>query len=521
MENIDEQRDLWRSRPLDVHRWSDFPEVNDWVNLLWDDLLASHFPPAKAGRKAKQTEKNMFKVLLLDLYVAWLEDPDMCIGVSRTAKDYAVGSRYNALFISDKIIKILDACLTEGVVEQYLGSEQAGKVTRVWPSERLINHFLQAAFPDFMIDTHAGKETVILNSKELEADDDFSEVDGKGDKKATSQEYDDGDSPIIIPSRELLSDYNQLLRNTYMDLGCAEHPYVERQQWNKKTKQLETRRVSLRHNNKFVRRIFYRGSWELGGRFHGGWWQQIPSELRQHILINDEATQEVDFSGFHIALSYGLEGLKAPKDPYALPFTIEALGKQQQRKDVKQLALTAINAKDRKSAYSAFRNDKNKERAGDTREPKLSYTDKLLDELLDGFLDLNSPISDYVCTDKGVELMALDGRITAHIIKAFTNRGIPVLTVHDSYIVPLEHERLLERTMASACEKELGISGFNIKGEKLTPNKAYGMTLGPYAHDKKFALDAADNFTKNTIRVDGYSDRLRKWQAFHGRYTTT
>ena len=26
------------SRPFDVHRWSDYPRVNEMVRLLWDDL---------------------------------------------------------------------------------------------------------------------------------------------------------------------------------------------------------------------------------------------------------------------------------------------------------------------------------------------------------------------------------------------------------------------------------------------------------------------------------------------------
>lgn len=511
-------RDLSHSRPLDVHKWSDFPEVNSWVNTLWDEHMAAHFPTSTAGKKPKQTTKNMFKVLLLDLYVAWLEDPALCIGFSRTDKDYAVGSRYNALFISDKIIKVLDACIAAGLIEQHLGSEAAGKVTRVWPTERLVGLFRKAVFPDFMIDTYEGRETVVLNGYDLDKDDDLADIDGKDGEKPTALAYDDSDAPAIIPSRQLLKEYNALLRDTFVDLGCAEQAYVERQQWDKRTKQHVKRRVSLRHDNKFVRRIFYRGSWELGGRFHGGWWQQIPSELRRYIMIDDEATQEVDFSGFHVALSYGLEGLQCPRDPYRLPVTNEGLDAEQQRKDVKQLALTAINAKDRPSAYSAFRNEKNKERSGQPGKEKVSYTDKLLDTLLDGFLDFNSPISHYVCTDKGVELMALDGRITAHIIRVSTDQGIPILTVHDSYIVPAQHERQLEAAMTEACEKELGIRGFTVKGEKLTPNRAVAITTGPYSHDKRFALDAIDSFAEKTVRVDGYTKRLSRWRAFKERH---
>ena len=64
--------------------------MNSWVYRLWDDeveaaLKAIEEAKAEAegrkdkkssgGRKAKQTAREMFKVLLLDLYVSWLEDP--------------------------------------------------------------------------------------------------------------------------------------------------------------------------------------------------------------------------------------------------------------------------------------------------------------------------------------------------------------------------------------------------------------------------------------------------------------
>ena len=45
------------------------------------------------------------------------------------------------------------------------------------------------------------------------------------------------------------------------------------------------------------------------------------------------------------------------------------------------------------------------------------------------FITENQPIEPYLCADKGVELMAIDGRITTHIINHFTAKQIPILTV--------------------------------------------------------------------------------------------
>jgi len=57
---------LDHSRPLDVHKWSDYPEVNTWVNKLWKDYLASEYPEANtAGKRPKASSKQQFKVMLL------------------------------------------------------------------------------------------------------------------------------------------------------------------------------------------------------------------------------------------------------------------------------------------------------------------------------------------------------------------------------------------------------------------------------------------------------------------------
>tara|TARA_B100000470_G_C19717202_1_gene358264 strand:- start:592 stop:735 length:144 start_codon:yes stop_codon:yes gene_type:complete len=37
---------LEHSRPFDVHKWSDYPEANTWVDKLWEDYLASEYPEA-------------------------------------------------------------------------------------------------------------------------------------------------------------------------------------------------------------------------------------------------------------------------------------------------------------------------------------------------------------------------------------------------------------------------------------------------------------------------------------------
>ena len=77
------QIDPDHSKPLDVHTWSDHPEINKLVIELWSNVVE----PALGGKsnsKGKSDPKRQLKVLLLDLYLAWLDDSTLCIGITET-----------------------------------------------------------------------------------------------------------------------------------------------------------------------------------------------------------------------------------------------------------------------------------------------------------------------------------------------------------------------------------------------------------------------------------------------------
>ena len=181
------------------------------------------------------------------------------------------------------------------------------------------------------------------------------------------------------------------------------------------------RAISTGHFNKQVRRIFYRGSWDLGGRYHGGFWQQIAGEMRKNICFNYFITLELDFSGLHINVSYALEGASLElQDPYEVPLLVSN-NKDEQRKWVKSLALMAFNAAEEKKAFQAFRSAQPKGSLGKR------FTDNQLEQLLTAFKEKHAPIKKYLCSDKGVEFMNIDGRIAAKVINYFTDKQEPIL----------------------------------------------------------------------------------------------
>ena len=97
--------DRWHSEPLDVHTWSDHPEIKALCDELYDAAgISTLVSKGKGNRKPKRTVKESLRVLILDLYVKWLKDPYLSIGFRKKKSSYKVGSRYNGHDIPEKDI---------------------------------------------------------------------------------------------------------------------------------------------------------------------------------------------------------------------------------------------------------------------------------------------------------------------------------------------------------------------------------------------------------------------------------
>jgi hypothetical protein len=69
-------------------------------------------------------------------------------------------------------------------------------------------------------------------------------------------------------------------------------------------------------------------------------------------------------------------------------------------------------------------------------------------------------------------LQNLDSRITDAILTSLMAENIPALTVHDSFIVPQQHEDRLRELMIDEYEKVLKFKpGISTKKKRLRPKK--------------------------------------------------
>lgn len=420
---------LDHSRLLDIHRWSDFPEADAFVNNVH----------ARCGGKQAAIARKHFKVVLLDLYVAWLIDPTLKISVSMSPSAYkAKGNRYNALHISRLVIDVVNLLSQAGLIVIAPGFHDRtgrgqGRQTRIWPSDTLIALFRASQLDECKVGRAADEEVIVLKD---------------GSKKKRKMEYED--TLETCRMRQLVRDYNNLLWRHFIDIRRLECPWIERENGT---------RLAIGPSHQHVHRVFNRASFLHGGRFYGPWWQQCPKEWRREIFINDAPTIEQDYSALHIALLYARHGVNFYRehdgDAYAIETPAFLATATDTRRYAKKLLLTAVNAKSDTATYLAFRSECNK--AGDKVGGGLTNTE--LSILLDGLKAKHPLIADDLATDAGIELMYQDSRITEHVIKRFMAHGVAVLTIHDSYISHYQDFALLQDAMDEGFHMVTGMHG--------------------------------------------------------------
>ncbi|MFC6637036.1 hypothetical protein GV827_16805 [Sulfitobacter sp. JBTF-M27] len=473
--------DPFHSRPIDVHRWSQHPEVGAWVDQLWDEVFKDMQGP-RPGPKPKTPFRTQLKILILDIYVAWLEDTELSIGVSMNANAYDTRSRYNALGISKHIIQVIKRLVEAEYLViakgSYSGAGAGGnRVTRVRASDRLRALFDRSAVTRDDITRVRTQECVILR--------------GSQDKLV---DYEDTDE--TNRQRGELRAYNLVLANHFIDVSTLEQPQLV-------TGQDHGRDViqQISHHHHFIRRVYSRGDWGCNGRFYGGWWQQISSDYRKDILIDDTPTVEVDFKGLHLQLLAAEQGADLPDDPYLLPEgTIPRAPPSLQRTLLKKLVLTALNAADRPSAYRSFRSEWPTGHMGKT------LTNEDLKALTDKLLERYHFLRDLVFADQGIRLMNVDSQIAERVHRHFAKQEVVVLSVHDSFIVDYTRVGELRWVLAEASEAVVG---------RPLPIDRVGVGLDEIDADKREDLKQWRD--ARVVRCEGYLARKAAWEERVGR----
>lgn len=195
-------------------------------------------------------------------------------------------------------------------------------------------------------------------------------------------------------------------------------------------------------SGKNLHRVFNYRRFDHGGRFYGGFWQNVPKEYRRFITINGMPTVEVDFSNMQLAMLYARIEQQLEGDAY----DIDGFGREF-RPLVKTATLKMINAQ------------------GGIQSPRKSALPKGVSwkDLREAILVKHKPIAEFFGSGEGIRLQRLDSDIAEDVMIRMMDRGIPVLPIHDSFIVAEGYADELSATMLDAYQQRTGGMTISLK----------------------------------------------------------
>lgn len=418
-----ERYNIHKSQPYSLKYTSNHPEVTEMRDNLW-----AEFPIDKT--KKVDLKKECLTTTLINLNKGWYN----CkyVRYSRRKNNYAdLPIRYKPEYYSyDIMTKVMDGLESLGLIDSIPGFININDNSKLQTAISVSDTFFKELKPikNNMIEDVYPHELIILKNRE-----DKRKIDYK-------------DTPATIKMRKDLALYNDLRQNTKFTMSALtpellnlHQDYFNQYSLTEITPGTETTKVEL--SNPFVYRVFS-GNFRSGGRFYNGFESNAPPDLRSKILINNNPTVEVDFSCLHINMLYNMENYDLKVNAY----DEVSNGDPMLRKLFKLIGLISINSKSQRSCFSALRDE--------IRDSELKkYFDRLTNENIKNYYDqwvqAHPVIAKYLSSDIGIKLQYKDSQIAAVIINHFTEREIPVLVVHDSFIIEKKYESELADKMKS------------------------------------------------------------------------
>jgi len=220
-------------------------------------------------------------------------------------------------------------------------------------------------------------------------------------------------------------------------------------------------------------RIYNDINLETGGRFYGGWWQNIPKAYRSKLIVDGKRMVEFDYSSLHPTILYLQEGLKPPKDSYSLVISDHLQDVQTNRASLRPMVKKAFNA-----MLNANRPMKNAPSGIRPKDFGLKWS-----QVSDAVLKSHSDIAHHFYTGAGLRLQKVDSQIAEKVLLHFAERRLPILPLHDSFLMHHAFEDELPNAMKRAF-KETGLSEIEVDrkvDDRIKPNLNLG-EIDPNAH---------------------------------------
>lgn len=426
---INKAKELNNSALFDVHRWSDYPEVNNPVNAILEEIKELRRSKGKRIREEKKVWRSL-KVIILDLWAANKLALNPYRSISKNKSDYnkKKETRYRKIHLTyDYLIPLINDLdkldyLTQDIGYRKRSNGKKSKLTRIKATDKLINKIL---FPEYGVDrVVASKGQISIASHH----NDNEETIILKDNKKNRIDY------VETEATKLMRHNLQLINNKIakeriaLEISDEQFKALEKQIGSEdKPREIDFTKIKLH-------RLFNNSSFEEGGRFYGGWWQNIPREYRKYITISYKDSIELDYSGHHFRILYAKENLNPPDDPY----DIDGF----EREDLKIALQIILNASSKEAAKDAIC----KEKISDVANSDVAKLVKALEIR-------HQAINKYYYTGEGIKLQYLDSMLAEQVMLKMLKRGATVLPLHDSFLVLQSYREELEEIMKDEFEK--------------------------------------------------------------------
>ena len=428
----------------------------------------------KEGRSRSRTADEQLRfehatrVLIVDLWKAVKSTPIRECSINKRSGWYSENPRYrDPLLTYKQMIAVFDGLINIGFIEvtregYFDRTIYQGKTTRFVARDELLERLQELeGHPAISIKPDFNAETIILRDK----------VDGR----KVLQEYED--TPATERHRANLKKINSCFLKHWCDLEVqdTEVANLEARIANHATKE------PIDFSQRTLVRIFSNGSFKQGGRFYRGWWQNVPSEYRKYITIDEKRTAEFDFSQLNPHLLYH-SNYKVLGSDDAYDRVLDG----EHRKIVKQAFNAMVQASTPLKSCP--------------EEIDMSGLEMSWAELRDRIIKAHKPIADHFFKGVGNHLQFMDSNIAERIMLHFAGMDAPALPVHDSFILHHAYGESgeVEEAMRRAFYEEVGNHISKIDEEILTWDyrKAKDDTLEANALELDAILSADDDVSQ-------------------------
>lgn len=387
------------------------------------------------------------RCVCLNLFNVRISHPGAYVYFSRSPRSYTGWS------VSYRLMMRIVAVFGElGLIESdtgVWGVDRPGTRSRMRALGPLVELFQKHKIRPGMVQTARAKRSIVLKDD---------------DKRVVELPTDEASLVRVACMQGKLSRINDVIAESFIGLHISDtelHELALRMAGGDPPRYID-------FSQKAMHRVFNNGSLEIGGRFVGGWWQNIPREYRKHIHIahpgrHHARVAEIDYSFMHPAIAYAIEGVPLEGDPYVVDL-VDSSTTPEDRQAVRKVAKAGLNillnADSYESAVRALRSslvdqrDANGVRLGESYLPPGCPP---IDDLFQILLEKNEPIRGHMGTGAGKWLMNVESQIAERtMLRVLDDAGAVVLPLHDSFIVHKSYRDNLERYMLETFEEIMG-----------------------------------------------------------------